>query len=66
MNFAIFGDLEIFPKGKDLWKCNSSLLSNKRFVRNMKNHVATTTTFINEENIFDNQMRWEYLKFEIK
>ena len=32
----------------------------------MKNHVATTTTFINEENIFDNQMRWEYLKFEIK
>ena len=32
----------------------------------MKNHVATTTTFINEENILDDQIRWEYLKFEIK
>ena len=38
--------------GKDLWKFNSSL-SDKRFARNVKNHIATTTIFLNEENIFD-------------
>ena len=32
----------------------------------MKNHVATTSIFLNEENIFDNQMRWEYLEYEIR
>ena len=39
--------------GKDLWKFNSSLSSDKRFARNVKNHIATTTIFLNEENIFD-------------
>ena len=51
---------------KGLWRFNSSLSSNKRFVRNMKNHIATTTIFLNEENIFDDQIRWEYLKYEIR
>ena len=51
---------------KGLWKFNSSLSSNKRFVRNMKNHIATTIIFLNEENIFDDQIRWEYLKYEIR
>ena len=32
----------------------------------MKNHIATTTIFLHEENIFDDQMRWEYLKYEIR
>ena len=48
-----------------LWKINSFLLSNKKFVRNMKNHIATTKIFLNDENIFDDQIRWEKLKYEI-
>ena len=44
-------------RGKGLWKSNSSLLSNKKLVLNMKNHIATTTYFLNKENIFDDQIR---------
>ena len=32
----------------------------------MKNHIATATMFLNEENIFGDQIRWEYLKYEIR
>ena len=32
----------------------------------MKNHIATTTSFLSEENIFNYQTRWEYLKYEIR
>ena len=53
-------------RAKSLRKFNNFLLSNKRFLRNMKNHIATTTIFLNEENIFNDQIRWEYLKYEIK
>ena len=42
-------------RGKGLWKFNSSLSSNKRYARNVKNHITTTTIFLNEENIFDDQ-----------
>ena len=48
-------------KGNGLWKFNSSLLSHKKFVRNIKNHITTTIAFINDENVFDDQIRWEYL-----
>ena len=47
-------------RGKGLWKSNSSLLSNKKLVLNMKNHIATTTYFLNKENIFDDQIRQEF------
>ena len=32
----------------------------------MKNHIATTTIFLNKESIFDDQIRQEYLKYEIR
>ena len=32
----------------------------------MKNHIATTTIFLNEENIFNDQIRSKYLKYDIK
>ena len=49
-----------------LCKFNSSLLSNKEFDGNIKNHIATTTIFLNKENIVDDQIKWEYLKYEIR
>ena len=53
-------------RGEGLRKFNSSLLSNKKFVRNIKNHIATTTIFLHEENILDEEIRWEYIKYEIR
>ena len=32
----------------------------------MKNHIVTITIFLNEENIFDDRIRWECLKYEIR
>ena len=32
----------------------------------MKHHITTTTVFLNEENIFNDQIRCEYLKYEIR
>ena len=32
----------------------------------MKNHIATTTVFLNKKNIFDDQIRQEYLNYEIR
>ena len=32
----------------------------------MKNHIITTAIFLNEENILDDQIRWEYLKYETR
>ena len=32
----------------------------------MNNHIAITTIFVKEENIFNDQIKWEYLKYEIQ
>ena len=53
-------------KGNGLWKFNSSLLSDKKFVRNIKNHITTTIVFLNEENVFDDRIRWEYSNYKIR
>ena len=62
----VFALVIIKEKGNGLWKFDSSLLSNKRFVRNIKNHITTTLVFLNEENVFDDRIRWEYLNYKIR
>ena len=65
----ILFSLDIIDEGqrrKGLWKFNSSLSPNKKFVRSMKNHIASTTSFLNEENIVDDQIRCDYLKCQIR
>ena len=32
----------------------------------MKNYIPTSSIFLSEEKIFDDQIRWEYLKYEIR
>ena len=32
----------------------------------MKNHIAISIETLNKENIFDDQMRWKFLKFETR
>ena len=53
-------------RGKGLWKFNSSLITNNNYVDQMKNHINATLKCLDEENIIDEQLRWEYLKYEIR
>ena len=55
-----------FKRGKGLWKFNSSLCSNSEFTENMKNHIKSILDLLNKENITDDQVIWEYLKYEIR
>ena len=43
---------------------NCQLLT-KKIVWNMNNYKGTTTKFQKNENIFDDQIRWEQLKYKI-
>ena len=61
--FITLSKLNEFTKGKGLWKFNNSLISN---VKKMKNHISDILNFPNNENIKDDQVIWEYLKYEIR
>ena len=53
-------------KGKGLWKFNNSLLLNEEFVTKMRNYINLKINEMNHENINDDQIRWEFLKYEVK
>ena len=57
---------QITAKGKGLWIFNSSLTLNKEFVEKMKEHMSTCLNLPEKENILDDQVRWEYLKYEVR
>ena len=62
--FITLSKLNEFTKGKGLWKFNNSLISNED--EKMKNHTYDILNFLNNENIKDDQVIWEYLKYEIR
>ena len=51
-------------KGKGLWKFNNSLLLNEEFVTKMRNYIHVKINEMNHENINDNQIWREFLKYE--
>ena len=53
-------------KGKGLWKFNNSLLLNEEFVTKMRNYIHLKINEMNHENINDNQIQWEFLKYKVK
>ena len=57
---------QIIAKVKGLWIFNSSLTLNKEFVEKMKEHISTCLNLLEKENILDDQVRWEYLKYEVR
>ena len=57
---------EIIAKGKGLWIFKSSLTLNKELVEKIKEHISTCLNLLEKENIVDDQVRWEYLKYEIR
>ena len=55
-----------FQRGRGLWKFNSSLSHNKEYTEKMKKRILDTLKITEQENQFNDQMKWEYLKFENK
>ena len=60
-------DLHIVEnKGKGLWKFNNSLNMNSDFVTKMKFHIKSTLETLEIEGIRNFQVRWDFLKYEIR
>ena len=57
---------QITAKGKGLWILNSSLTLNKEFVEKMKEHISACLNLHEKENILDDQVRWDCLKYEVR
>ena len=53
-------------RGKGLWKFNNSLTANDEFVEKMKIYIKDILENMDKENIIDEQLRWEFLKYEIR
>ena len=49
-----------------MWKFNNSLISNEDYVKKMKIHISDILNFLHKENIVDDQVIREYLKYEIR
>ena len=54
-----------FSHGKSLWKFNKSLLLNKEYVEKIKEHNFLTIKMLDNDDLRDEQVRWEYLKYKI-
>ena len=60
-----------FPKnlktsrGNSLWRFNSSLCRNIDYTTKLKNHLKIIQKTILNENITDEQLIWECIKYEI-
>ena len=52
-------------RGRGLWKFNNSLIENKEYVHQMKKFISDTSNELFDENAQDDQVKWEYLKFNI-
>ena len=54
------------PRGNGSWKFNNSLCSIIDYTTKLKNHLKLILKTILNENITDEQIIWEYLKYEIR
>ena len=52
-------------RGRGLWNFNNSLTENVEYVLQMKKIILDTLNEIFNENILDDQVKWEYLKYNI-
>ena len=63
--FSFSKNLET-PMGNGLWKFNNSLCCNIDYPTKLKNHIKLNQKAILKENITDEQMIWEYIKYEVR
>ena len=53
-------------RGKGLWEFNKSLLSNDEYINKLRNHISVFLIILYQKGIRDDQIRWEFIKFEIR
>ena len=53
-------------RGRGLWKFNNSLIENEEYVHQMKKFISDTLNELFNENVLDDQVKWEYLKCNIR
>ena len=51
---------------KGLWKFNKSLLPNDEYTNKLKNHTSKSLSILNHYGLRDDQITWEYIKYEIR
>ena len=47
-------------RGRGFWKFNNSLIENGEYVHQMKKIISDTLNELFNENILDDQVKWEY------
>ena len=53
-------------RGRGLWKFNDSLIENEAYVHQMKKFISDTLNHLFNENVLDDQVKSEYLKYNIR
>ena len=53
-------------RGGGFWKFSNSLIEFVEYVLQMKKLILDTLNELFNENILDGQVKWEYLKYNIK
>ena len=53
-------------RGRGLWTLNNSLTPNCIYIEKMKTHIVDTLNLLDNENILDQNVRWDFLKYEIR
>ena len=53
-------------RARGFWKFNNSLIENEEYVHQMKKIVSDILNELFNDNILDDQVKWEYLKYNIR
>ena len=53
-----------FSHRKRLWKFKKFLLLNQEYVEKIKEDILFTIKMLDNDDLRDEQVRWEYLKYE--
>ena len=65
ITFSCFKNEES-DRGTGLWKFNNSLIENEEYVLQIIKFILDTLNKLFTENMLDDQVKWEYLKYNIR
>ena len=66
---AIILNIDYFKEGNrgpSFWKLNNSLLNSEDYLIGLKTHLKTIRQSLNKEGVRNYQLRWEFIKYEIR